>query len=164
MGLGRPRAEARTVLDHRLELSPNRPPPNLAHAAALWETPGRARGRTRSAERALSHLASSQSTCGSAPPARTSGRRAEEEAAVDQELHHELRPRSVDHHRREARRLLRGVRERQRDAVRRARDALGTRMDERFVLADALHVIALEHGFRSWPAFKHAAEAQAAGA
>jgi hypothetical protein len=77
---------------------------------------------------------------------------------VDTELHHELHPRGIAHYRREAKALLRDVRRRDPDALRRAREALGARLDERFVLADALHVIALEHGHRSWPAFKRAAE------
>ena len=81
---------------------------------------------------------------------------------MDQELHHELRHVGLDEHRRAGRRLLRAVAAGNAVALTRARAALGDRADRRFVLADALHVIAVEHGFRSWPAFKHAAEAQAA--
>jgi hypothetical protein len=77
---------------------------------------------------------------------------------LETELHHELHPRGIEYHRREAKALLRGVRSGDPDAVRRAREALGAGFDERFVLADALHVLALEHGHRSWPAFKGAAE------
>jgi Ankyrin repeats (many copies) len=81
---------------------------------------------------------------------------------VDQELHHELRPKRVGHYRDEAKALLRSVRDGDGAAAQRARSALGGRFDDRFVLADALHVVAVEHGHRSWPAFKREAEAQAA--
>lgn len=80
---------------------------------------------------------------------------------MDQELHHELRPHGVERHRRDAKALLRGVRAGDARARARAHEALGERARERFVLADALHVVALEHGFRSWPAFKRDAEAKA---
>ena len=80
---------------------------------------------------------------------------------MDQELHHELRPRGVEHYRREAKALLRAVRRGDPAGAARARDALGDRVRDRFVLADALHVVAVEHGHRSWPAFKHDAEAAA---
>jgi hypothetical protein len=80
---------------------------------------------------------------------------------VDQELHHELRPHGVEHYRREAKALLRAVRADEAAARSRADAALGQRARERFVLADALHVVAVEHGFRSWPAFKREAETAA---
>lgn len=80
---------------------------------------------------------------------------------MDRRLHHELRPHGVERYRRDAKALLRAVREGDARAGSRARDAIGGRMDERFVLADALHVVAVEHGFRSWPAFKHELEATA---
>jgi hypothetical protein len=83
---------------------------------------------------------------------------------VDQELHHELRPKRVEHYRDEAKALLRAVRGGDAVAARRAQDALGDRVHDRFVLADALHAVAREHGYRSWPAFKHDAEAKQAGA
>jgi hypothetical protein len=76
-------------------------------------------------------------------------------------LHHELRPRGVERYRRDAKALLREVRAGDARAGSRARDAIGGRMDARFVLADALHVVAAEHGFRSWPAFKRELEATA---
>ena len=79
---------------------------------------------------------------------------------MDQELHHELRPHGVEHYRREAKALLRTVRQGDPAAEARARAALGDRVRDRFVLADALHVVAVEHGHRSWPAFKHHAEAE----
>jgi hypothetical protein len=83
---------------------------------------------------------------------------------VDKELHHELTPHGVEHYRREAKALLRAVRGGDAAATRRAREALGDRLEERFVLADALHVVAAEHGHRSWPAFKRELEAQEGGA
>jgi hypothetical protein len=78
---------------------------------------------------------------------------------VDQELHHELRPKRVEQYRDEAKTLLRAVRSGDASAAARARETLGDRFDDRFVLADALHVLAVEHGHRSWPAFKHDVEA-----
>lgn len=81
---------------------------------------------------------------------------------MDQELHHELRQVGLDEHRRAAKRLARAAGAGDLDARSRARAALGDRAERRFVLADALHVVAVEHGFRSWPAFKRAAEEQAA--
>jgi Ankyrin repeats (3 copies) len=83
---------------------------------------------------------------------------------MDQDLHHELRPRGVEHYRGEAKTLLRAVRAGDRAGLDRAAAALGERFRDRFVLADALHVLAVEHGHRSWPAFKHAAEAAGGGA
>lgn len=79
---------------------------------------------------------------------------------MDRELHHELRPRRVEQYRREAKALLRSVHHGDEVAKQRAGAALGDRFRDRFVLADALHVLALEHGYRSWPAFKQDAEAQ----
>ena len=38
---------------------------------------------------------------------------------------------------------------------------LATGSSSRFVLADALHVVAVEHGYRSWPVFKHDEDAHA---
>src|SRR6516164_328053 len=81
--------------------------------------------------------------------------------AVDQELHHELRPKQAGHYRHDAKSLLRAVRAGDAAAARRVRDVLGDRVARRFVLADALHVLALEHGYRSWPAFKHSVKQQA---
>src|SRR6516164_11654630 len=80
---------------------------------------------------------------------------------MDQELHHELRPEGVGRYRAEAKSLLRAVRAGDADAANRARNVLGGRIDGRFVLADALHVLALEHGYRSWPAFMHSVKQQA---
>lgn len=80
---------------------------------------------------------------------------------MDQELHFELSPKRIERYRDEAKGLLRAVRAGDAAAARRARQALGDRSAERFVLADALHVLALEHGYRSWPACKR--ELDAAG-
>lgn len=80
---------------------------------------------------------------------------------MDQELHHELRPKGVGQYRAEAKSLLRAVRAGDADAANRARNVLGGRIADRFVLADALHVLALEHGYRSWPAFMHSVRQQA---
>jgi hypothetical protein len=77
------------------------------------------------------------------------------------ELHHELQPRQVDHYRTEAKKLLRAVRDGDAGAVERAQRAIGDRVRARFVLADALYVVAVEHGHRSWPAFKRDVESQA---
>jgi hypothetical protein len=82
---------------------------------------------------------------------------------VDQELHHELHPVGLAQHRRAAKRLLRAAGAGDEAALARAHAALGERAARRFVLADALHVLAVEHGFRSWPAFKRDAEEHATG-
>ncbi|HEY2551121.1 MAG TPA: ankyrin repeat domain-containing protein [Streptosporangiaceae bacterium] len=79
---------------------------------------------------------------------------------MGQELHHELRAKQAGQYRDEAKSLLRAVRAADAAAAQRAREVLGDRVARRFVLADALHVLALEHGYRSWPAFKHAVEKQ----
>jgi ankyrin repeat protein len=84
-----------------------------------------------------------------------------QEDAVEFELHHELRPRQLEQYRGEAKHLLRAVREGNDDATERAQRAIGERVGRRFVLADALHVVAVEHGYRSWPAFKHDVESRA---
>ena len=62
----------------------------------------------------------------------------------------------LEHHRKDAKQLLRGFRAGEPEARRRASDALGERAQERFQLGDAQHVVALEHGYRSWPQLKHA--------
>jgi hypothetical protein len=79
---------------------------------------------------------------------------------VGDELHHELRLHGVEHYRREAKSLLRAVRGEDASALARVDEALGRRGRERFVLADALHVVAVEQGFASWPAFKRDAESR----
>ena len=60
--------------------------------------------------------------------------------------------RQLDARRREARALLRAVGAGDPAARERAAAVLGARADERFVLADALHVVAREQGASSWPA------------
>jgi hypothetical protein len=60
--------------------------------------------------------------------------------------------RQLDSLRREARMLQRAAASGDGDARRRAAAVLGSRLEERFVLADALHVVARERGARSWPA------------
>jgi Ankyrin repeats (many copies) len=62
----------------------------------------------------------------------------------------------LEHHRKDAKQLLRGFRAGEPEARRRAFEALGERAQERFQLGDAQHVVALEHGYRSWPQLKHA--------
>ena len=54
--------------------------------------------------------------------------------------------------RREARGLQRAVASGDQAAEERATSVLGGRVERRFVLADALHVVAREHGATSWPA------------
>ena len=54
--------------------------------------------------------------------------------------------------RRDARRLLRAVASGDLGARAGAAAVLGARLERRFVLADALHVVAREHGAKSWPA------------
>jgi hypothetical protein len=60
--------------------------------------------------------------------------------------------RQLDELRREARALQRAAATGDRDARARATAVLGARADERFVLADALYVVAREQGASSWPA------------
>src|SRR5581483_3026632 len=64
-------------------------------------------------------------------------------------MHHELPERlDLDWYRQRARELLRAYHANDADA----RERVGTR--DRFRLADAQHVIALEHGYRNWAEFK----------
>lgn len=71
---------------------------------------------------------------------------------------------NLEHCRKDAKRLLRGVAAGDADALARAADILGARVDERFGLSDAQHVVAGEHGYRSWPALVRAAAGQRAPA
>jgi hypothetical protein len=64
----------------------------------------------------------------------------------------------VDHHRKDAKVLVRAFRAGDRDAVRRAERVLGERARTRFLLSDAQHVVAFEHGYRTWADLKRAAE------
>src|SRR5207249_3855599 len=111
--------------------------PRLARREPAWQTGPGARGRRRSAERASAHLVAHETSCGP----RTSCLRADtgrRGGAVDHELHHELRPRRIEHYRGEARALLRAVRRGDVAAAARAGAVLGDRLGQRFVLADAL--------------------------
>jgi hypothetical protein len=58
---------------------------------------------------------------------------------------------NLEHCRKDAKRLLRAVTAGDADAVARARQVLGERVQQRFVLSDAQHVVAHERGYRSWP-------------
>ncbi len=62
------------------------------------------------------------------------------------------------HYRKAAKALVRAHRAGDTAARARAAVVLGPRAREQFQLADALYVIAREHGRRSWPAFKQAVE------
>ncbi len=73
---------------------------------------------------------------------------------------HELPARpDVEHFRKQAKSLVRAYRGGDVAAVARAHAVLGRRADERFQLSDAQYVIAVEHGYASWAAFKGACEA-----
>lgn len=79
---------------------------------------------------------------------------------------------SLDVYRKDAKALVRAFRVADPVAVARAERAMGSRVRERFVLADAQHVVALESGYRSWrelrrrllPELDHAAAVAAATA
>lgn len=64
---------------------------------------------------------------------------------------------SMEHYRREAKALVRAYREGDADVLERAERVLGDR--GRFLLSDAQFVLACEHGFASWAAFRTAIEA-----
>jgi hypothetical protein len=59
---------------------------------------------------------------------------------------------NLEHCRKEAKRLLRAVAAGDAGALARARQVLGERAAQRFVLSDAQHVVANERGYPSWPA------------
>jgi hypothetical protein len=65
---------------------------------------------------------------------------------------------NLEHHRKEAKRLRRAYADGEPEAVARGSAALGDRAGARFLLSDAQHVIAVEHGYRSWPDLKRAVE------
>lgn len=65
---------------------------------------------------------------------------------------------NLEHHRKEAKRLVRALRAGSPEAHARAVAALGDEPGERPRLSDALHVIAREQGYRSWPALKRAVQ------
>jgi ankyrin repeat protein len=64
----------------------------------------------------------------------------------------------LEHYRKDAKQLLRAFRVGEQEALQRANEALGERAHERFQLGDAQHVVAVEHGYGSWPQLKHALE------
>lgn len=64
---------------------------------------------------------------------------------------------NLEHHRKDAKRLVRAFRAGDAEAVARARAVLGERAGTRFALTDAQHVIAVELGLRSWPDLRRAA-------
>jgi hypothetical protein len=70
----------------------------------------------------------------------------------------------LEHYRKEAKGLVRAYAARDASAVSRAHAVLGARADERFVLADAQYVVAVEHGHPSWAAFKRGFEPSGLGA
>ncbi|GAA0612645.1 hypothetical protein GCM10010174_32810 [Kutzneria viridogrisea] len=61
---------------------------------------------------------------------------------------------SLEFQRKQAKRLLREFHLGEPEALARAEAVLGARATVRFQLSDALHVIAAEHGHRSWPRFR----------
>jgi hypothetical protein len=63
---------------------------------------------------------------------------------------------NLEHYRKDAKRLLRAFNANDSEAVSRADQALGQRASARFQLSDAQHVIAVELGYRSWPALTRA--------
>jgi len=67
----------------------------------------------------------------------------------------------MEHHRKQAKALLRAFRAGDEEARRRAEAVLGARAAERFGLGDAQHVVAREAGHRTWAELKHAAEERA---
>src|SRR5262249_37501913 len=62
----------------------------------------------------------------------------------------------LERYRKDAKALVRAHRAGEPEARTRARAVLGSR--ERFQLSDAQHVVAVEHGYRTWPELKRAAE------
>lgn len=64
----------------------------------------------------------------------------------------------MEHHRKQAKRLVRAFRDGHSEAVRRAERVLGARAHARFLLSDAQHVVAREAGFRAWPELRKAQE------
>jgi hypothetical protein len=57
---------------------------------------------------------------------------------------------NLEHCRKHAKALLRGVAGQDPDALARAGAVLGERVRARFLLSDAQHVVAVERGYRSW--------------
>jgi hypothetical protein len=63
----------------------------------------------------------------------------------------------VEHHRKQAKALLRAFRTGDPGAIRRAEAILGERARRRFLLGDAQHVVAREQGLRTWAELKQEA-------
>ncbi|HZR96352.1 MAG TPA: ankyrin repeat domain-containing protein [Gaiellaceae bacterium] len=64
----------------------------------------------------------------------------------------------LERYRKDAKALVRGHRAGDAEARDRAQTVLGERAERRFGLSDAQHVVAIEHGYRTWPELKRAAE------
>ena len=64
----------------------------------------------------------------------------------------------LERYRKDAKALLRAFRAGDGEAAARAESVLGERGRGRFQLSDAQHVVAVEHGYRTWPELKRAAE------
>ena len=65
----------------------------------------------------------------------------------------------LERYRKDAKALLRAFRVDDQQALARATTVLGAQAHRRFRLSDAQHVVAVEHGYRTWPELKRAAEA-----
>jgi hypothetical protein len=65
----------------------------------------------------------------------------------------------LERYRKDAKKLVKAFHEREQGAVDRAESVLGARARTRFQLSDAQHVVAVEHGYRSWPELKRSVEA-----
>jgi hypothetical protein len=65
---------------------------------------------------------------------------------------------NLEHHRKQAKRLLRAARSGVPEAQARAAAVLGDQALERLQLSDALHVVAREQGYGSWPELKATSE------
>jgi hypothetical protein len=64
----------------------------------------------------------------------------------------------LERYRKDAKALVRAQGRGDAEASARARAVLGERAEQRFRLSDAQHVVAVEHGYRTWPELKRAAE------
>jgi hypothetical protein len=64
---------------------------------------------------------------------------------------------NIEHHRKDAKALVRAHRTGDAQARARAESVLGARAGERFLLSDAQHVVAVERGHRTWPELQRAA-------
>jgi Ankyrin repeats (many copies) len=64
----------------------------------------------------------------------------------------------LERYKKDAKALVRAHRAGDDEAIARAADVLGERARERFQLSDAQHVVAVEHGYNTWPELKRAIE------